>query len=404
MSRVQKIDVFVFRYPQHYKIGGHEEAPGRFPGTDYYLEAEWPQAYSRVVESCLVKITAENGLVGWGETQAPVTPQTPAALITTLLGPSLLGQDVRRISFLYERMQQLMLARGHWGSFLADAIAGLDNALWDLNGRMESVPIYQMLGGAFRYELKAYVSGLRKPTIGDKVSFATDAIAKGFAGVKLFSGSNQAKALSEMEALRSAMPKESFLALDALWSCSLSEAKRLGKALDAIQAAWFEAPLAVEDIESHVALATYLATPIAVGEVLRTARQFRPWLEKRAMAIVQPDVMRAGISGVSRIAALADAFHATTTLHVGVCTGVGVAATWQVAAALPGTLPQEHQLDLFVSMNSMLKTPLVEKDGMLQVPSKPGNGVEVNEDVVKAMSVEHWAVDRDGRQLMGRTN
>lgn len=400
MSTVQKVEVFIVRYPQHYKIAGHENSPGRFPGTDYYREPEWPQAYSRVTESCLVKITADSGLIGWGESQAPVTPQTPAALITTLLGPALLGEDFRRISYHYERLQKLMLARGHWGSFLCDAIAALDTALWDLNGRAEGVPIYQMLGGASRRELTAYASGLRRPTLKEKAELAEQATRRGFAGAKLFTGSDPGKAMDELEAVREAMPEGSFVALDALWSCDLRGALQLGQTLDVVDAAWFEAPLDVEDIESHRALANRIATPIAVGEVLRTARQFRPWLEQRAMQIVQPDVIRAGVSGVNRIAALADAFHASTTLHVGVCTGIGIAATWQVAATLPGTLPQEHQLDLFPSMNSMLKTPLEEKNGLLQVPDRPGIGVEVDEAKVKKMSVEHWLVDERGRRLV----
>ena len=90
---ITRIDVFTLRAPHHYRIGGHEESPGRLPGTDYYVEPQWVHAYSSATESCLVKITASNGTFGWGEAQAPLTPQTPCALIATLLGPALLGRS-----------------------------------------------------------------------------------------------------------------------------------------------------------------------------------------------------------------------------------------------------------------------------------------------------------------------
>src|SRR3569832_165017 len=91
--KIEQIDVYTVKFPHHYKVGGHTKSPGRFPGTDYYAEPQWVHAYSNSLESCLVKITADTGATGWGEVQAPLTPATPCALITTLLGPALLGQN-----------------------------------------------------------------------------------------------------------------------------------------------------------------------------------------------------------------------------------------------------------------------------------------------------------------------
>jgi L-alanine-DL-glutamate epimerase-like enolase superfamily enzyme len=91
--KVAQVEVFPIRIPHHYKVGGHSDCPGRLPGTDYYVEPQWVHAYSRVTEACLVKVTADDGTFGWGEVQAPLTPETPCALITTLLGPALLGED-----------------------------------------------------------------------------------------------------------------------------------------------------------------------------------------------------------------------------------------------------------------------------------------------------------------------
>lgn len=398
--KVQQIDVFTLRLPQHYRISGSEAMPGRLPGTDYYIEPQWPQVYSSALETCLVKIAADDGTHGWGEVQAPVSPQTPCSLITTLLGPALLGQDALATGAHFDRLYQLMLARGHTGGFLVDALAGLDTALWDLKARRYRAPLFEVLGGARRLELPAYVSGVRVQGLQRKTEEARRLVGRGFLGVKLFSGEEPEAAAVEVREVRAALGAEAFLAVDAVCRYDFPRALVLGRALDAVRADWFEAPLGVEDMEGHAALAGRLDTPLAVGETLRTARQFEPWLRSRALAIAQPDVMRAGVSGVWRIAALADTHHVPVTLHTGVCTAIGMAATWHVSAALPGTLPQEHQESLFAAANAFLATPLEEKGGRLRVPSGPGLGVDVDESKLTAFVTERWRVDSEGRHLV----
>ncbi len=137
------------------------------------------------------------------------------------------------------------------------------------------------------------------------------------------------------------------------------------------QAAWIESPLDPDDLNGHRELARRPATPVAAGETLRSVQQFRPWLERGAIRVAQPDVMRAGVTAARRIADLA-AHHCSAALHVGVSTAVGVAATWQLAAALPNFAIQEHQTDMFPAANRVLRAPLREEGGMLRVPEGPG--------------------------------
>lgn len=399
VMRIEQVEVYALRLPRHYRVGGHTETPGRLPGTDYYIEPQWVHAYSSAVESCIVKITTANGRAGWGEVQAPLTPQTPAALITTLLGPALLGQNALATAALHDRLYHLMLARGHTGSFLADAMAGIDIALWDLKGRHYGAPIFELLGGPYRLELPAYVSGLRVQGLAAKVEAARRFREHGYAGVKLFTGGSLAAVEAEAREVRAAIGGEAFFAVDAICKYDAGKALQVGRVLDDLRAAWLEAPLNAEDIKGHAALARAIATPVAIGETLRTPRQFEPWLRQRALAIAQPDLMRCGITDVLRIAALAEARHVPTTLHTGVCTGIGMAATWQVAAALPGEIPQEHQHDLFDAVSDVLQTPLVQRNGRLLVPGRPGIGVEVNEGAIAARATEHWIVDENGRRL-----
>jgi D-galactarolactone cycloisomerase len=135
-----------------------------------------------------------------------------------------------------------------------------------------------------------------------------------------------------------------------------------------------------------------LTTPIASGETLRSPAQFMPWFQAGALSVAQPDVVRCGVTAAKRIADLAQAFHARTALHLGVCTGIGTAATWQTAAALPDFVLQEYQLDLFETANSVLVEPLTEVNGKLQVPAGPGLGIEIDERAVEKLATEHWTI------------
>jgi galactonate dehydratase len=263
------------------------------------------------------------------------------------------------------------------------------------------VPLFELLGGPFRLQLPAYVSGLRVKTLDERVKAAKSLLEDGYAGVKVFTGANVTEVENEARELRSALGPEAFFAVDAICRYDLSNAVRLGRCLDVLGCAWLEAPLNAEDVAGHAALARMIATPIAVGETLRTSRQFEPWLAARALAVAQPDVMRTGVTGALKIAALAEAHHVPTSLHTGVCTGIGMAATWQVAAALPGALPQEHQHDLFPVVSEILHKPLEQAEGKLIVPQRPGLGVDVNQHAVEAVTSEHWIVDEKGRRLVG---
>jgi D-galactarolactone cycloisomerase len=402
--RVEQADIYVLKIDKHYRVGGHESAPNRLPGTDYYFEALWPQAYSRLTESCLIKLTTSDGTTGWGEAQAPLLPETPASILTRLLAPAVLGTSALASEPLYERLYGAMLARGHNSSFMLDAIGAIDTALWDIRGQTWQAPISELLGGSFRDRLPAYLSGLRRESRDERIALAKQAISSGLAGVKIFTGQPTAESLDELRAVREAIGPDALLAVDCIHGADWDGALRTGLALDALNGAFLEAPLPLEDVEGHRELGTRIRTRIAGGENLRSVQQYRPWLETRAFRIAQPDVVRCGVTAVRRIACLAHTLNFPIALHVGVCTGVGMAATWQVAASLPNFLIQEHQDNLFQTANRFLETPLATDRGALVVPSAPGLGVRVNEDEVLRHAVEHWTVRPDGMRLNSRSS
>lgn len=383
---ITQVDVYIYKLDQHYRLRGVDDTPGLLPGTDYYFEPHWRQAYSRKVESCLIKLTTDNGLVGWGEAQAPILPETSASVIKNLVGPFLLGKNPLRRSWIYDQLYHVNNIRGHGTGFMLDAIAAADIALWDLAGKHYNAPICELMGGPFTTELTAYISGLRQPTLKEQCEAASQYMAEGYAGIKLFPGENIENTIREV---RKAAGPQARLYCDLLWRCRLDEALRLGRILDAEGYEFFEAPLQPEDIAGHQKLVEALDIPIAIGEPLRTAYEFQAWFDNAALEVAQPDVVRTGLTSALKISALAEARRIPVAPHVGVCTGIGMAATWQLAASVPNFLIQEFQFELAKRANTILKTPLEWANGKLIVPTRPGLGVEINEDVLTDVIAEH---------------
>lgn len=392
--KISRIDIHVYKYDQHYRLRGPEETPGRLPGTDYFFEPHWRQAYSRQIESCLLKITTDSGLSGWGEAQAPLLPGTTGTVVRDLFGPFLLGENPLSREVIYDRLYHMNNVRGHGGGFVVDAMAGIDMALWDIAGKHFGAPVCELLGGPFTGTLKAYVSGLRQPTVEAQLQAALAFKEQGFGGIKLFLGQGLRADTDTVRRVRDHVGADFSLFGDALWRYQVGDALRLGRVLEALGFQWLEAPLAPEDLAGHRELALALDLPIAVGEALRTNYEFLPWLETpRALDVVQPDVLRTGITGACKIAAAAEARRLPVAPHVGMCTGIGIAATWQFAAAIPSFLIQEFQLELTQNANRHLRTPLETKDGRLLVPSLPGLGIEVDEESIRQSTTSHWTVE-----------
>lgn len=389
---IHSIEIFSFKYDHHYRLGGHTDSPNRFPGTDYYFEPQWKHAYSRLTESCLVKITTNSGLIGWGEAQSPLVPEVSATLIAKLMGPAILGLDPTNTDSIYDRLYNLSHARGHTSSYTIDAITGIDLALWDIKGKAADKPVNHMLGNVVNPQLPLYISGLRRPELTDRVSLAKQKISEGFKGVKIFAGTGVKATLDELESIRAAIGPDAELALDAICCHDYETALQIGLGLDRLNAMWFEAPLEPEDIAGHAKLAKNIKTPVAIGEPLRTVREFEPWLASNAMRIAQPDIVRCGITGGQRIINKVTEKSLKVSPHIGVCTAIGVAATWHVTSILKNTTTQEHQLDMFEIANKILDTPLKVKFGKAIVPEGIGLGISVNEDFVRKNSSETWMV------------
>ena len=351
----------------------------------YFTRPPYRALYSAYFETAFVKLTTDEGLIGWGEALAPVAPETVGVIVEQLLAPVLVGRDPLDGNVLWNVMYDLMRERGYYGGFMLDAISACDTALWDLRGKILSQPVYQLLGGAYRDTVPCYVSGLPRPSAEERVALALSFVDKGYSAFKLAAGHGVKEDARSVKALRDALGDGATLLLDAHWVYDLDDAVRLGKRLEELDAGFFEAPINPEDIESHAQLASAIAIPVAIGETERSRYQFRPWLTQKAADILQPDVGRAGISEVAKIATMAEAFNVKMAPHLSVGLGICIAATIHVAAAIPNLYMLEYQPPVFEIANLLLKAPLTCEAGHYAIPRGAGLGVELDESRLREL-------------------
>jgi len=356
-------------------------------GPDYYYRDEYRCVYSRKMETCLVKITTDTGLSGWGEALSPVVPQVPATIVDELFTPLLIGASPFDTNVLWSRMYDSMRDRGHVTGFMLDAIAACDIALWDLKGKASRLSVSELLGGRYRDRQPAYVSGLPKPTLEERLDLAEDWKGKGFHAIKAALGYGVDEDVENIRRLRERLGPDVALFLDAHWNYDLAQATALARGMEPLNLGFLEAPLLPENVVGHGALRAKTSIPIALGETERSRFQFAPFLAAGGVDIVQPDVGRIGITETMRIGFQAETHHVRIAPHLSVGLGPCIAASIHVAAALPNTFMLEYQPPVFDIANTLLDVPLVCAEGHYEIPAGPGLGIEIKEDIVKELRI-----------------
>lgn len=342
--------------------------------------------------TCLVRVHTDEGLSGVGECMTRLTPEATAALVTEI-GQVLKGVDPVETSVAWELMFALMMNRGHLKGFFMEAVSGIDVALWDLKGKILDLPVYKLLGGAQRDKIWAYASSLRFRGIETTVEEAKEFVRAGYNAMKLKVGKNPHRFEDDLElatAVREAVGPRVFLSADANCGFERTAAMQLARGLEKLNFAWFEEPLPPDDHEGYAEMARAMDMPIAGGETEFSRFGFRELFTRRALDIVQPNVTRAGgFTECMRIAAMAEAFHIPYAPHTGSGTAVCMAAELHLAAALPNFMIYEHmQSDWSKTFTNPLRTGIVKKsaesfkDGYMGLPSGPGLGIELNDEVI----------------------
>jgi D-galactarolactone cycloisomerase len=340
----------------------------------------------------LVEVETDEGVTGWGEAlcQGLQPPEIAAAAVNGVLKSLAIDADPLQPEVLWHRMYHHTRDYGQKGAVVG-AISGIDIALWDIAGKVRREPVAKLLGGIFRTRVEAYATGfyrLKGHGEADRLAreFETHS-ANGFRALKVKLGFGIDDDLAVMKEVKKVLKGQEVM-IDVNHAYGVADAIRLGRELQDMgwRLRWYEEPVAQEDLDGCAEVRRALATPIAGGENEYTLFGFRELLAKRAIDVAQPDICIAGgFSGCRHIVALAHAHGVQVNPHVW-ASAVGQAASLQLIAAIPvanhSLFPKDILLEFDTSSHPfrehLTDAPLRQREGWVEIPQKPGLGIEVN--------------------------
>ena len=348
--------------------------------TTYHAAPRW----------LFLKIETDAGITGWGEPVVEGRAQTVEAAVYEL-SEYLIGKDPARINDHWQTLYRGGFYRG--GAVLMSAIAGIDQALWDIKGKALGVPVYELLGGLVRDRMQTYrwVGGDRPA---EMIAQIETHLANGFDTFK-FNGTEELRALDDARAvdaaiakvdeIRSAFGDRISFGIDFHGRVSVPMARVLLRELEPYRPLFVEEPVLAEQAEAYPRLAAATSIPLAAGERMYSRFEFKSVLERGGLAIVQPDLSHAGgITECVKIAAMAEAYDVGFAPHCPLGP-VALAACLQLDFVAWNAVLQEQSIGIHYNNGADLLDYIVNKDdfrcidGCIAALPKPGLGVEIDE-------------------------
>ena len=355
----------------------------------------WSQRVTGARQSAICVVDTDEGIQGVGEAFYFGGPaRIVASLIDEGLGPLIAGEDPMDTGVLWDRLYNLTRDQGQKGLTIS-AISAVDIALWDIKGKALGLPVYKLLGGAYRNRAKAYATGLYEP---QGVPSIVDALVEealgyrdaGFTGMKLKIGYGIDVDETYVRAIREAIGDDVALMVDANHAYNASEAIRVARMLAEYDVHWFEEPVVPEDIDGYMEVRASSDVLIAGGECEYTRYGFRQLIDNRAVDILQPDLCAAGgFTETMKIVAMASAASIPVIPHVW-GTNVGLAASLQFYASLPNVPERRFAAEPFFETDrshhpfrdGVTHEQITFEDGYLAIPDRPGLGISLDADFV----------------------
>lgn len=338
-----------------------------------------------------IKVHTDEGITGLGEATLEGYDNTIKGLLKDL-EQLVIGEDPTRIEYL----TQVMIRQKFWkgGIVKGSAVAGIELALWDILGKSVGLPVYKLVGGACRDKIRVYANGWSggatdPEEIKDKVYTALDAGYRAFkfslavAGWPLNDNKLIKRIVKAAEVIREAIGSECPLMFDGHGRYDAEQAIEIGRALKDVDLYFFEEPVQPEDVKAMAKVNRNVSMPLATGERLSLVGEFKNFLAEDAIAIVQPDLAHChGFGEGMKIAHLAAAYSAHLAPHCPM-SPVITAISLHLDAISPNFLIQER---LFLNdwRNEVITEPLVVTDGFINLPDKPGWGIELDEALCRA--------------------
>ncbi len=345
-----------------------------------------------------VKVYTNEGIYGVGEAYSCGPDKATVEVIRDFEG-WLVGRDARDIEGLW----QLMYAGSRFpgGMVLNAAISGIEHALWDIAGKAAGLPVYRLVGGKCRNKVRVYQS----PHGNNPEELADHALkligTYGYTAIKTFpfppnwQAMPWSLALKEvdrrMAALRNAVGDGIEIGIDPHARLfEVSRAVELCEVLAPYRPMFVEEPLRPENYDALQKLSQQVKVPLATGEMLYTRHEFRDLLKLQAVNIIQPDIcLTGGLWEMKKIAAMADAHYMTVAPH-NPCGPIATAVNVHFAASTHNFLILEYHPDDTSPRRDLVDEPMKLVDGYLEIPEKPGLGIDLNEEALGHSEFQPW--------------
>ncbi|MFB7800764.1 galactonate dehydratase [Isoptericola sp. NPDC056134] len=341
-----------------------------------------------------LKIETDEGIVGWGEPVLEGRAATVAAAVEEL-SDYLVGKDPRQIEDHWTVLYRSGFYRG--GGVHMSALAGIDQALWDIKGKALGVPVHELLGGRVRDRIKVY-SWIGGDRPAETAAAAVEAVDRGFSAVKmngpeelqyLDTRDKVERVVANVAAVREAVGPDVGIGVDFHGRVHRPMARVLLEALEPYHLMFVEEPVLSEHVDGIADVLRASSTPIALGERLYSRWDFKDVITSGVVDVIQPDLSHAGgITEVRKIAAMAEAYDVAVAPHCPLGP-IALAACLQLDAVTYNAVIQEQSLGIHYNTSNDLLDYVVDpsvfaySDGSVEIPRGPGLGIEVDEDYVR---------------------
>lgn len=342
-----------------------------------------------------LRLETADGTVGWGEPVVEGRAKTVRTAVEELLDTYLIGKDPARIEDHWQTMYRGGFYRG--GPVLMSAIAGVDQALWDIKGKRFDAPVYELMGGKARDRIRVYqwIGGDRPSDVADQ---AREQVEEGFTALKMNATEDIERvddpatvqaAATRLREVREAVGDEVGIGVDFHGRVSKPMAKRLVEALEPYEPMFVEEPVLPEHNDALPEIAQHTTTPIATGERMFSRWDYKEVFEQGVVDVIQPDLSHAGgITEVKKIAAMAEAYDVAMAPHCPLGP-LALASCLQVDACLHTGFIQEQSLNIHYNETADVLEYLTDPsvfdydEGYVEIPDGPGLGVDIDEDYVR---------------------
>lgn len=332
----------------------------------------------------LVKVETDAGISGWGEAFVNFPSWAiyeRGATVEHGLKPILIGENpLDPEGLTYKALLKLYRLGLQWGArgCIYQALSAVNMALWDIKGKVEGKPLYELLGGE-RRRVPLYAIGMDMSDLNSSLPYC---LRLGFRALKIRVGFDKEGDLALMRKARSIVGRDIKVYVDANQGWDKEDACEMALRMEEAGADWIEEPTLCEDLETMSKIAEKLTIPLAAGENYFGVSDFKKALELRAIDIGMPDITRVGgVEEMKRVCELLRERGLPYSPHF-YGSDVGFSATLHFASSVPGGLEVPRDVSLTPLREEVLKTPLEITEGYAIPPDAPGLGIEVDEDAL----------------------